>query len=394
MLSARFNHRHQFTLLLTVIVCLGAFPLDVILPSVPNLASTFSVSSSEIAASISAFAVVAALAQLVFGPLSDRWGRKRLLIAGMVTSIGGALGCALSRDIEGFTFFRAVQAVGCGSFVLAHALTQDLLHEQGRVAMRIYLTTAGGVLIAVSPLAGSLLQSVLNWPGSFYVFMALSSVAIYMAYTLLPPDQPKRPSTDIFRQYLIVSSDSPFIGLSLIAAFAFACHFSFIITSPLILIDRLGLTNYEFSLILLIYGVAYGVGGAAARWLSSRVRPIEQLSAGLGLILLSGIFLLGITGTSSASTLGILIPMIICTAGATITRPIAFTLAMSRHPEAAGAAAATANSVLFLAGGGVSAGMALFENHLPLSLGVTFTVLGLLGFVLLTVYARRPGSPC
>jgi DHA1 family bicyclomycin/chloramphenicol resistance-like MFS transporter len=152
-------------LLLTAIVLLGCFPLDVILPSFPALSDYFSTPGANIALSISLFAIGVAFAQLLLGPLSDVLGRKKLLLAGLGVSIIGAAGCILSTQYPWFIFFRLLQALGCGCFVLAHALIQDIFSEHERGRVRIFLTTASGIFISTSPLpARSHFPK--PWPGS------------------------------------------------------------------------------------------------------------------------------------------------------------------------------------------------------------------------------------
>lgn len=243
-------------------VLLGVFPLDVLLPSFPALAEHFRRTPADIALSISLFAVGIAFAQLLIGPLSDVIGRKGLLLAGMSVSILGALGCVMTSDYSLFLIFRVVQALGCGCFVLSQALVQDLFEGEERDRLRILMVTAGGIFISVSPLAGTFLQATLGWRGSFWVFIALSAAVLLKAWLFLENTRPTASGTrtNFLTAYRQVLGDFDFVGYWLISAFAFACHFSFIVISPLIFMDRLQLSAYEFSLILLIYGAAYVTG--------------------------------------------------------------------------------------------------------------------------------------
>lgn len=172
-------------LLLILLCLLGVFPLDVILPSFPALADAFRVEPKQIAYSVSLFAFGVAVAQIFIGPLSDRTGRKRLLIVGLGVSIAGATGCLLSTDYEIFLAFRLLQAAGCGSLVLGQALVQDLYSGKQRNTMRIMLTSASGLFISISPVAGAALQQSIGWAGSFTVFIGIAFVVIILAWVLL-----------------------------------------------------------------------------------------------------------------------------------------------------------------------------------------------------------------
>lgn len=228
----RQQRRGAVSLLLTMVL-LGVFPLDVLLPSFPAMAEHFRSSPADIALSISLFAVGIAFAQLLIGPLSDVIGRKGLLLAGMAVSMLGALGCTITSDYSLLLFFRLVQALGCGCFVLSQALVQDLFEGEERDRLRILMVTATGVFISVSPLAGTFLQASLGWRGSFWVFAALAAAVLIKAWRFLDNGRPVASGSPFkfFQAYRRVLGDRDFVGLWLISAFAFACHFSFIVIS-------------------------------------------------------------------------------------------------------------------------------------------------------------------
>lgn len=242
-------------LLLILLCLLGVFPLDVILPSFPALAEAFQVQPKQIAYSVSFFAFGVAVAQLVIGPLSDRIGRNRLLLGGLAVSIAGATGCLLSSDYETFMAFRLLQAAGCGSLVLGQALIQDLYSGKQRNTMRIVITSASGLFISISPIAGAALQQLFSWEGSFTAFILIATFVIFLTWALLHETPALYSSNAGIRSYLPMLRDTLYIAYSLQATFAFACHFAFIVIAPLVLMDQLGLTPYQFSVVFIAYGL-------------------------------------------------------------------------------------------------------------------------------------------
>lgn len=371
-------------------VLLGVFPLDVLLPSFPALAEHFQNKPADIAFSISLFAIGISLSQLLIGPLSDIVGRKGLLIGGMVVSIIGATGCIFSTEYTWFLIFRMVQAIGCGCFVLSQALVQDMFEGKERDQLRILMITASGVFISLSPLLGSVLQQLLDWPGSFFLFIALALGVLSKAYFLLDNHHvTPRPKGDIFRAYQRMLSNRSFVGYWLIAAIAFACHFSFIVISPLIFMDQLQLSTYEFSLTLLLYGAAYIAGGVVARILATRLAPKTQIVFGLALIFCSGLLMLFFSRILELSTMTVLIPMIICTTGTTICRPIATSKAMDVFPENAGTAASAGNTLIFILGGLISALINISTDNLQMTLALAFLLLSTAALVLNSLILRR-----
>jgi DHA1 family bicyclomycin/chloramphenicol resistance-like MFS transporter len=370
--------------LLLAIVLLGVFPLDVLLPSFPALAEHFASTPADIALSISLFAVGIAFAQLLIGPLSDVIGRKGLLLAGMAVSIIGAIGCVMTSDYILFMTFRIVQAIGCGCFVLSQALVQDLFEGAERDRLRILMVTASGIFISISPLAGTFLQATLGWRGSFWLFIALAVVVLLKAWLFLDGSRPAVNATPLsfLRAYRRVLGDFEFVGYWLISAFAFACHFSFIVISPLIFMDQLQLSAYDFSLILLIYGAAYVAGGIVATLLSKRISPGHQMLVGLSLILLAGLVMLYLANHVALVPASVLIPMLICTAGTTIARPAATSRAMSLFPENAGTSASAGSTITFICGGLISALISLSTSNLQATLGYCFVLLSCIALAL------------
>ncbi|CAH0255900.1 MFS transporter [Pseudomonas mediterranea] len=370
--------------LLLTMTLLGVFPIDVVLPSFPALSEHFGRSSSDIALSVSLFAIGIALSQLLVGPLSDTMGRKNLLLIGITVSAVGATGCVLTDDYGAFLFFRVVQALGCGCFVLSQALIQDLFTGLEQQRLRIFLVTCGGIFISVSPLAGTGLQHWMGWRGSFLVFIALAIGVFASARVLLSNatagSNPRR--LDFIGAYRTVCSDFSFMAYWLTSALAFSCHFSFIVISPLVFIDQLQLSPEAFSLALLGYGLAYIGGGALATVLSNRIDSQTQIVTGLSLILLAGVLMFGLSSYFGLSVSTVLLPMIVCTAGTTIARAAAHTRAMNLFPEQAGTSASAGSVLIFIVGGLTSAAISLTPLDLQTTLAACLVLLSLLGLAL------------
>ncbi|MGL6242973.1 Bcr/CflA family efflux MFS transporter [Pseudomonas sp.] len=384
------KHRAMVILLMTMTL-LGVFPLDVVLPSFPDLSDHFRTSPSDIALSVSMFAIGLAFSVVLVGPLSDLWGRKKLLLAGIAIAVAGATGCVASSEYSWFLFFRVIQAVGCGSFVLSQALVQDLFVGKEQERIRIWMVTGGGVFISISPLLGTWLQLHSGWQGSFYVFIALAVIVWVKAFFLLKEKRHLHttPHHGFFSAYWRLCSDLRFMGYWLISALAFACHFSFIVTSPIIFMERLALSPYEFAWALLLYGVAYVFGGVVASALHRRLQANTQIIIGLGLIALSGLVMLWLAEQFGLSAAAVLIPMLICTAGTTIARPIANSKAMSLYPQNAGTSTSVGGVLIFMCGGVISVVINLASEDLTTALALCFLTLSATGLGLNVLITRR-----
>lgn len=393
--SAPASKKSSTLLLLMTMTLLAVFPLDVVLPSFPALSSHFHSTPSEIAESVSIFAIGLAVSLLLIGPLSDRFGRKKLLLAGIALSAIGATGCLFAEDFAWFLGFRVVQAVGCGTLALSQALIQDLFAGRELERIRIWMTTAGGIFISSSPLMGTWLQLYGGWQASFYVFIVLAIVVWLWSARLLDDSRSQhRPSSvGFFSGYWLLFSDIRFVGYWLISALAFACHFSFIVMSPLIFMEHLNLSAYQFAWALLLYGAAYVLGGVVASILHRTMASDRQINTGLALIAVSGGVMLWLGWQFGLSAATVLIPMLICTAGTTICRPIANSKAMSLYPELAGTSTSAGSLLIFMCGGLISLVVNLASDNLSVALALCFLILSAIGLGLNALITPRPHIP-
>ncbi|WP_314733528.1 MULTISPECIES: MFS transporter [unclassified Pseudomonas] len=370
-------------LLLLLMSLLGVFPLDVILPSFHALASEYGVEVRQVSYSVSMFVIAVALAQTVIGPLSDWMGRKRLLLAGLAVAVIGSAGCIVAPNYTVFMGFRIIQALGCGCFVLSQALVEDTYCGRERNSMRILLSSVSGLFISFSPLAGSLLQQYLGWRASFWVFIVIAIFVGMLAMLLLEERPAGSVGSRCFHSYGVLGRDLPFLGYSWINALGFACHFSFIVVSPILLMERLGLSSWAFSWVFVGYGFSFIIGGWVARQINHRVA--SQLQIKIGLVLIGGAGLLGggwlVLG--GLSVVGVVIPMIVCTTATTVLRPAATTHALSRYPEIVGAAASLATTIILAIGGAVSSLVSMFQAMLPLNIMMVLVMTSVFGLLLL-----------
>ncbi|MFL1547681.1 MFS transporter [Pseudomonas sp. D47] len=384
------QQRSRF-ILITCISLISFFPINILLPSFPALAARFDTPTADIALSISLFTLVFSISQLVAGPLSDKWGRKEVLLGCITLSILGAIGCALASDYLTFLLFRTVQAMGCGFFVLGHALVEDLFEEQDRARVRLYYMTLSGSFVALSPLIGSWLQTTFDWQGSFYGFALMALGMLIHAFCILPSKSasPHRAPVSIIGTLKAVASNRVFLRYWWIAALVFACYFALISVTPLIFMDALKLSEYQYALVLMVYGIAYLLGGVAASYLQKRISLSRQINIGLGLLSVSGVLLALIIHYEAITTITLLLPMLISALAVTLVRPAAISAAMLLFSSSAGTAASAGNSIMFLTAAVSSAALAQTGSHLLMTIALSFIGFSLWGLLTNRRIGRR-----
>lgn len=370
-------------ILITNISLISFFPLNILLPSFPALAEEFNTSTAEIALSTSLFTLVFAISQLITGPLSDKWGRKEVLLGCIVVSTLGSIGCVLATDYPGFLLFRAIQAIGCGFFVLGHALVEDLFEEQDRARVRIYYMTLSGSFVALSPLLGSWLQTTFDWQGSFYGFALMALGMFIHAQVILPSKavSHQRTSVSVLRTLKSIAGNRDFIRYWWIAALVFACYFALISVTPLIFMDEFKLSEYQYALVLMVYGLAYFLGGVVASAVQKHISLTLQINIGLGLLGVAGALLALIINYEAMTTITLLIPMLISALAVTLVRPAAISAAMLLFSNSAGTAASAGNSIMFITAALSSAALAQTADNLLMTIAVSFIAFSLLGLL-------------
>ncbi|MDF9903937.1 UNVERIFIED_ORG: putative MFS family arabinose efflux permease [Pseudomonas reinekei] len=370
-------------ILITNISLISFFPLNILLPSFPALAGEFNTSTAEIALSTSLFTLVFAISQLITGPLSDKWGRKEVLLGCIVVSTLGSIGCVLATDYLSFLLFRVIQAIGCGFFVLGHALVEDLFEEQDRARVRIYYMTLSGSFVALSPLLGSWLQTTFDWQGSFYGFALMALGMFIHAQVILPSKavSHQRTPVSVLRTLKSIVGSRDFIRYWWIAALVFACYFALISVTPLIFMDEFKLSEYQYALVLMVYGLAYFLGGVVASAVQKHISLTLQINIGLGLLGAAGMLLALIVNYELMTTITLLIPMLISALAVTLVRPAAISAAMLLFSSSAGTAASAGNSIMFITAAVSSAALAQTGDNLLMTIAVGFIAFSLWGLL-------------
>jgi DHA1 family bicyclomycin/chloramphenicol resistance-like MFS transporter len=376
---------------LSVLTIFGPISMDLYLPVLPALTHELGASTSAAQLTVTACLIGLAVGQLVAGPISDRWGRRRPLLVGVAAFIAASLLCALAPTITTLVLARLVQGLaGAVGIVVAQAAGRDLY--SGATLMRYYgrLTVLGGLAAVVGPVVGGQLAQVTDWRGTF-VFLAVCGAVIFavsagLVGETLPVDRRHSgglpESLRIFRRLL---TDRVLVGAVLITGFTNAALFAYLSGATFVLQGTYGLSpqGYSYAFALNSFGfMAFGFLGsrAAERW---AVRG--TLVVGLAMVLLGavGILLAAVGGMPLAYMLGSLFLLV---SGVAVTTPPATSLALEHHRDAAGSASALLGTARF-AFGGITAplvGLAGAGTALPLGLVATVgAVLSIGGYQML-----------
>ena len=258
---AKANSKLFLVLLLGVLSAFGPFVVDLYLPSLPQLASFFETSASMTQLTLTTAMIGLAVGQLLLGPLSDKFGRKKPLIISLVIYIISTVLIVFSSNIETMIVLRVIQGLSsAGSVVISRAVATDLY--RGREMTRFFglLMTINGIAPIISPILGSLLLKYISWKGIF-VFLALIGVIVLffcfrLKESLNVENRLQGSIFSTFSTFAVIIKNRLFMSYVGIESFLLGAMFAYIAASPFILQSFYGLSAFIFSL-------CFGANGAA-----------------------------------------------------------------------------------------------------------------------------------
>ena len=266
----------HLAVLLGLITAVGPFAIDIYLPALPTLGASLSASPSAVQMSLTVFFMIIGVCQLFYGPISDVFGRKLPIYAGLLIFAVGSIGCALAPSIEVLIGFRAVQAFGaCAGMVIPRAIVRDLYtgHEAARLMALLMLVMSVSPILA--PLAGSLVISLWSWREVFVVLAVVALLCLVMTIVQLPETHPAerrlgKTLGSAFGSYGALLRDPVFTGLSVVCGFGLATFFVFIGSAPFVYIEYFGLTPTQFSLCFALNAASFFAMSQLTARLSAR----------------------------------------------------------------------------------------------------------------------------
>src|ERR1700761_8215361 len=238
------KQRYFFTvLILGALTALGPFSIDMYLPGFPAIAKSFHTTTAQVSLSLSSFFVGLAAGQLLYGPLLDRYGRKKPLYIGLVLYIVASAGCYYSTSIESLIWLRLIQAIGsCAAGVASMAMVRDIfpLEENAKIFALLILILGASPMIA--PTVGGYVTAVFNWHIIFIILGAMAAVILFTVIFFLPesykPDKSySLKPMPIINSFLAVIKEPQFYTYSFTGAFAFASLFVYVAGSPLVFME-------------------------------------------------------------------------------------------------------------------------------------------------------------
>ncbi|UZR96916.1 multidrug effflux MFS transporter [Chondrinema litorale] len=264
-----FNKKDSNFLLIFILgllTAIGPLATDMYLPAFEEIAAKFNTDISKVSLSLSSFFIGLSIGQLIYGPLLERYGRKKPMYVGVAIYIVASIGCAVSTNVNELIVYRFFQAIGaCGGLVAARAVVKDLFDtkEVARVFSMLMMVVAVSPILA--PTLGGFISTTFHWKYIFIMMVFLAIVILFGAYYLMP--ESKKPDPDyslklgsIIKNYIAVLKNPQFIIFAMTGAIAYAGVYAYLSGSPHLYLEVFNVTQGQYSLIFGI--IAAGLIGS------------------------------------------------------------------------------------------------------------------------------------
>ena len=267
---------------------------DLYTPSLPHLPAYFDTDAESVQLTLSLNLLSFALAQLLYGPLSDRFGRRPVLLAGMLAFVLCSLGCALAQSVEALIVARTLQGITAATeAVVALAVIRDLYDDESGVRV----LGAYGMTVALAPAVGPIIGGYVHvwqgWRANFILLAVVAAVVVALVWRFLPetttPDRAAMRPRRLLDDYWALFRTRRYLVTALVLGATLGALFGFITAAPFILIDRLGVRTQDFGYYQAAIVVAFFLGSFGANRGVARLCAERMLRVGLGLALLGGL---------------------------------------------------------------------------------------------------------
>jgi DHA1 family bicyclomycin/chloramphenicol resistance-like MFS transporter len=385
-------------LILGLLSAIGPFAIDMYLPALPAIGQALHADTQQVQMSLTVFFLAMGVCQLIYGPLSDMFGRKPPLYFGLGLFVLGSIGCALAGDIRMLIAFRFIEGVGaCAGMVVPRAIVRDLHTGVEATRLTSLLMLVFSVSPILAPLAGSAMIALADWRGIFWSVMVAALAAMAMMALWLGESRPaaQRHGSDLrsaLRAYALLLRDRHFMGLVFIGAFSMSGFFAYLGNSSYVLIEHYGLTPTQFSL-------CFSANAAAFIGTAQFTGPLVQ-RLGLPAVVRRGVagfsafaFVLWLCWAAGAQALPLLLVLVFLSFGFLgMVVPTTAVLALEAHGRIAGTASALLGTLQMVTGAAVMGTISLFVDGSarPMVNGIAACALMAVLLTCFTLGTRRP----
>lgn len=341
----------KFILLVGVMAALPAVTTDMYLPSLPEVATELDTTPTLVQGTITGVLIGGAIGQLLVGPLSDRFGRRRPVMIGVLLHVVASLLCIVAAGIVPLLVLRVIQGIGNASATTtAMAVIRDRYSGATASAILSRLMLVIGLAPLLAPMAGSLVADLAGWRAVFAVLAAMGLALIAFMWRFLPESLPPARrrtggAAEVLAGYRSLLKDRQFVALAVLPGLAMGALMSYVAGSPFVFQGEYGLTESQFALLFAVNGIGLVLGAQVNAAIVRRFAPLHIMRVAVPVALGLAVVLVVVTRAGIAGLAGVMVPLWLMLAVNSVVPPNASALALTRHGDRAGAAAAVIGSL-------------------------------------------------
>ena len=388
------GRRPPLWLLLTFVVC-GTLSLHILVPALPAMAVDLGVSDGSIQLALTVYVLSLAGGQLVYGPLSDRYGRRPVLLVGLLLYTLGGFAAAAAPNLPLLLAARVLQAAGGRSgLVLGRAVIRDTSSPPEAARRLALLNMCMSVAPALASIAGGALVVHVGWRSIFLLLAVAGVGSLAAALLILPETNPAlgQRSVGLLRANVRLLRMPAFLGYAIPGAMATTTFYGFVSAAPFIFVRQMGVSPAQIGFLFLVPMAGFTVGSLAASRLAPRLRLRRMLDIGYALVLAGAVLVAAVVfgfGLSMGPLLG---AMFLFTMGGGFVSPMALTGAISVLPGSVGAAAGLCGCLQMLWGAVCTLVVGLWHDN-PAVTTATLLLSAATASQVLHLVASRRGQP-
>lgn len=370
------NKNRYIILILGLLTAIGPFSIDMYLPAFPDIARGLNTSVSKVMLSLSSFFIGISAGQLIYGPLLERFGRKKPLYAGLIIYLLASIGCALSTTVDALIMFRLLQALGgCAGMVAARAMVRDLFEVKKNAKIFSLLMLVVAVSPILAPTLGGYITAGFGWRYVFAMLIVVALIIIIGVYFLLPESRKPDPNFSlkpgsIINIFSVIIRHPQFYTYALTGAISSAGLYAYISGSPHVFMELFEVSEQQYGWIFAL--IAMGLIGASQvnTVLLKNYRSEQIIKRALGLQSFVGIILAIITYTGRGELFITIFLIFIFLGCQGFIFPNSSALSLAPFGQNAGSASALLGAVQMFIGAGVSALVSFLQNYFSPMTGV------------------------
>ena len=387
----------RIALVLGLLSAIGPFAVDMYLPALPSIGKDLNAETNVTQLSLLSFFISFALAQLLYGPLSDMWGRKLPLYLGIGIFLLASIGCAVATDIETLIAFRFIQGIGgAAGMVIPRAVVRDMHTGVEAARLMSLLMLVFSISPILAPLTGSGVIALFGWRGVFWAVMIAAFIGLALLATQLGETRPKEERAEssvgsALAAYGRLLADRNFLTLAFIGGLAISSFLIYLANSPFILIEHYGLTPTQYSFAFSVNAVSFFAVSQLTGLLGARfglVRGMRVAVAGFAFTMVALAVVMG-AGFTQLPVLAAFLFVGYGFLGLVI--PTSGVLALEDHGEIAGTASSLMGTLQFVASAIIIAISSIFADGtaVPMAFGIGLTAAVTFILTQLTIGRRR-----